>query len=382
MQIIIQKDILAHSVQEVMKAISLKTTIPILTGIKFHVTEQGLTLTGSDANISIESFIPKEDAGNENIIISKIGGCVFQAKYFYEIVKKLPDSQVEITILEHQTATIKSGKTEFNLKVWNSDEYPKLPEIEGNCSFNISSELLKNLIRQTVYAVATSENRPILTGVNWNFDGESLISVATNSHRLAQKTVKVSDEEIDIQIAPFNIVVPGKSLNELIKVLDGSEKQVKVVITPQQILFQLKNLLFFSRLLEGNYPDTKKLIPKEMKTKLIVDVKQFHRAIDRASLLSKEDKSNIVKLEVNERCNILLTSNAPEIGKVEEELLGELFEGEELKISFSAKYMMDALKVMDDSKIEISFTGAMRPFIIKNASNENILQLVLPVRTY
>ena len=141
-------------------------------------------------------------------------------------------------------------------------------------------------------------------------------------------------------------------------------------------------MLFFSRLLEGDYPDTKKLIPKEMKTKLIVDVKQFHRAIDRASLLSREDKSNIVKLKIDEDCSILITSNVPEIGKVEEELVGENFQGEELQISFSAKYMMDALKVMDDTKIEISFTGALRPFIIRNASNNDILQLVVPVRTY
>lgn len=381
MQIIIQKDTLLHSVQEVIKAISFKTTIPILTGIKFQVTESGLTLTASDSDISIESFIPKETDGNENIVIDQTGNCVFQAKYLNEIVKKLPDQQISIEVKNH-IAMIKSGKTEFNLKVWDASEYPKLPEIDDNCSFLISSDLLRNLIRQTVYAVSTSENRPILTGVNWNFDGNQLTAVATNSHRLAQKIIKSSLEEIQIKTKPFNIVVPGKSLTELNKILDGSETQVKVVVTAQQILFQFKNLLFFSRLLEGSYPDTKKLIPQDMKTNLSVEVKSFHKAIDRASLLSKEDKGNIVKLEVNKSCNMILSSNVPEIGKVEEELSGETFEGEELKISFSAKYMMDALKVMDDSSIKISFNGAMRPFIIKNATNDDILQLVLPVRTY
>lgn len=382
MKITIQREILVRSVQEVIKAISFKTTIPILTGIKFHVTEQGLTLTGSDADISIKSFVPKEADGDENIMIEQTGSCVFQARYFYEIVKKLPDTQVQITISKQQNATIQSGKTEFNLKIWDAEEYPRLPEINESCSFYLSVELLKNIIRQTVYAVSTSENRPILTGVNWIFDKETLVCVGTNSHRLAQKIVLQSDPNIQIEVNPFNIVIPGKSLNELNKLLDGENEQVKVVITPQQILFQLKNLLFFSRLLEGNYPDTKKLIPKEMKTKLVVDVKAFHRAIDRASLLSKDEKSNIVKLEVNDSCTIFISSNAPEIGKVEEELSSEHFEGEELKISFSAKYMMDALKVMDDEKVEISFTGAMRPFLIKNISNDEILELVLPVRTY
>lgn len=381
MQILIQKDILLQSVQEVMKAISFKTTVTILTGIKFQVTNQGLTLTGSDSDISIESFIPKEEAGNENIIIEQEGSCVFQAKYFYEIVKKMPNVQLSIEVQDNMS-TIKAEKTEFNLKVWSAEEYPKLPEINDSCSFFISSDLLRNLIRQTVYAAATSENRPILTGVNWNFDGNQLTVVATNSHRLAQKSIKGHVPELQIPTEPFNLVIPGKSLNELSKILDESESQVKVVVMSQQILFQFKNLLFFSRLLEGNYPDTKKLIPKEMKTKLFVDLKEFHKAIDRASLLSKDDKANIVKLEIDESKKIVLNSNMPEIGKVEEEIMAEDFEGEVLRLSFNAKYMMEALRVMDDSIIELNFNGPMRPFIIKNATNDDILELILPVRTY
>ena len=170
MKFIIQKDYLVQSVQDVMKAVSSRTTIPILTGIKIVATEEGVTLTGSDSDISIESFIPNEEEGKEIVDIHKPGSVVLPARFFSEIVKKLPKDIVELDVQSHFLTIIRSGKAEFNLNGLDAEEYPHLPQIEENNMFRLPTDLLKNMIRQTVFAVSTSETRPILTGVKWKVD--------------------------------------------------------------------------------------------------------------------------------------------------------------------------------------------------------------------
>lgn len=379
MQFSIQKEYLVRGVQDVMKAISSRTTIPILTGIKVVATAQGITLTGSDSDISIESRIPIEEEGKIITEILQPGSVVLPAKYFSEIVKKLPQETVSIEINDQFLASIRCGKAQFNLNGFDADEYPHLPQIEEHHVFSLSSDLLKNIIRQTVYAVSTSETRPILTGVNWRIYNSSLSCVATDSHRLAMRKAPIHDISDEFEA---NVVIPGKSLNELNKILDESDEAIEIVITDNQILFKSKHLLLFSRLLEGSYPDTSRLIPTESKTSLLLNTKDFLQAIDRASLLAREGRNNVVNLMTLEGNRVEISSISPEIGKVEEEVQCSNIDGEELKISFSAKYMMDALKALDGTEIEIQFTGAMRPFLIRAEQDERMLQLILPVRTY
>jgi DNA polymerase III subunit beta len=378
MRFIIQRDSLLQSVQDVMKAVTSRTTIPILTGIKIVANEEGVTLTGSDSDISIESFIPKEEAGDEIVEIKQPGSIVLQARFFSEIVKKLPTDTVEIEVHNNLQTIIRSGKSEFNLNGLDAEEYPHLPQISEEHVFKIPTDLLKGLIRQTVFSVSTSETRPILTGVNWKVENNELICIATDSHRLALRKAKLEAENT----GSYNVVIPGKSLTELSKILDDSSDSVDIVITENQVLFKAKHLLFFSRLLEGNYPDTGRLIPNESKTDVVVNTKEFLHAIDRASLLAREGRNNVVKFSTIEGGAIEVSSNTPEIGTVVEEIQSQSIDGEELKISFSAKYMMDALKALEGTEIQISFTGAMRPFVIRPLHDDSILQLILPVRTY
>ncbi|MBS4177601.1 DNA polymerase III subunit beta [Lederbergia citrea] len=378
MKFIIQRNRLIDSVQDVMKAVSSRTTIPILTGIKIIASEEGLTFTGSDSDISIESFIPTEEDGDELVEIKQTGGVVLNARFFGEIVRKLPMDSVEIEVLGQHQTIIKSGKAEFNLNGLDPDEYPHLPQISEENVFSIPTDLLKTLIRQTVFAVSTSETRPILTGVNWQIEEGVLTCIATDSHRLAMRSAPINFEQAEV----CNAVIPGKSLIELSKILDDSSNPVEIVITDNQILFKSKNLLFFSRRLEGNYPDTSRLIPTDSKTELVLHAKDFLDAIDRASLLARGERNNVVKLATLEGKLIEISSTTPEIGNVVEHIQSQSIEGEELKISFSAKYMMDALKALEGTEIIISFTGAMRPFIIRSVNDDSILQLILPVRTF
>ncbi|MFC4024177.1 DNA polymerase III subunit beta [Oceanobacillus longus] len=378
MKFIIQRDQLIAGVQDVMKAISSRTVIPILTGMKIEAKQHGITLTGSDSDISIESYIPAEEDGVVHVEQIEEGTIILQAKYFPDIVRKLPEKTVEIEVDANLKVTIRSGKAEFNLNGQDAEEYPHLPKLETENSFEMSIELLKSMIKQTVFAVSTMETRPILTGVNLKLANNVLSFTATDSHRLAKREIPVTDANIEFQ----QVVVPGKSLTELYKILDDSEETVEISVTNNQILFRTKHLNFLSRLLDGNYPETSRLIPEQSKTKLQVKTKELLSTIDRASLLAKEERNNVVRLFTQGDSVIEISSNSPEVGTVVEEISVELIEGEELKISFSSKYMIDALKAIEYDDVTIEFTGAMRPFVIRPLNDDSILQLILPVRTY
>lgn len=378
MKFIIKRDLLILAVQDVMKAISARAVIPILSGMKIEANIHGITLTGSDSDISIESFIPAEDNGNINVEDIEPGSIVLQAKYFPDIVRKLPEDTVVFSVDANHKIKISSGKAEFNLVGQNASEYPHLPQLQTDESFEMPIPLIKNMIKQTVFAVSSMETRPILTGVNIKLEGNELSFTATDSHRLAMRKTTINQTNIELK----NVVVPGKSLNELSKILDESEETVEISVTNNQILFRTKHLSFLSRLLDGNYPETSRLIPEESKTKITVKTKDLLQTIDRASLLAREERNNVVKLTTQGSSMIEITSNSPEVGNVQEDLVVETIDGEELKISFSSKYMIDALKAIEYDEVTIDFTGAMRPFVILPKEDQSILQLILPVRTY
>lgn len=374
----IMRERLLDGLSDVMKAVSSKTTIPILTGIKLEISEQGLRLTGSDSDITIQTFIATEENGEQVMRVIEEGSIVLQARVFNEIIRKLPTNDVEIEVNDHYQTHIRSGKSEFHLIGLEPSEYPLLPEIQDDREFIIPADLLKSIVRETVFAVSTSESRPVLTGVHWEVKNGELICVATDSHRLARRKVVLEQ----LPEGEYSVVIPGKSLNELSKIIGDSSEPVHIVMTKQQVLFKTEDVLFYSRLLEGNYPDTSRLIPNEYKTTVTMNGKALLHAIDRASLLAREERHNIVRFTSLEGNVVEISSSSPEVGKVEEEIQATSIDGEELKISFSAKYMMDALKAIEGQDVVVQFTGAMRPFILKSVHDDAILQLILPVRTY
>lgn len=375
----VRKDKLAGAVSQVMKAVSLKTTIPILTGIKITADPEKLTLTGSNSDISIKSFIPSVEKEEENAVIETAGSIILPSQLFSELVRKLPDDVVHLSVDTRLIATITSGSSEFTLNGLDPDEYPVLPTLEEKDVFSIRKDLLKDVIKQTVYAVSVSETRPVLTGVKWTLQNGSLECVATDSHRLAQRTIPIDNENITEK---RTLVIPGASLNELSKILDdGDDQSADVVMTANQVLFKSSNVEFYSRLLDGNYPDTSRLIPTESKTTLTLSTKELYKAIERASLLAKEERNNVVKLRTEDE-TVEISSQSLELGRVFETLKPEKLEGDPLRISFSAKFMMDALGKIDSENVEIHFIGPMRPIIIRPIGEDEILMLILPIRTF
>ncbi|MDQ0113158.1 DNA polymerase III subunit beta [Paenibacillus harenae] len=378
MKLTISKNELNDAIQQVAKAASSRPTIPILGGIKIEVTHQGVTLTASDTDISIQSFIPVERDQFVIAHVDKPGNVVLPAKFFVEIVKKLPSDQVSIEVSAHYQTIIRSGATEIQMVGLDPEEFPVLPSIEQNEVFQMPGDLLKAMIRQSVLAASTSEQTPILTGVLWNLLEGELKFVATDRHRLASRTAKV-DTNPEYRFS--NIVISAKTLIELSKLVPEQNTLVDIVVADNQVLFKIGNVLFYSRILDGTYPDTSKIIPHVFKTELVLDTKNVMDAIDRAYLMSREEKTNIVRLMTLEDGNIEISSSSTELGRVTEQLEAKQFNGEPLRIAFNSKYMLDVLKVIDSEQLFIGFTGAMSPIIIRPLDHEYSMYVILPYRT-
>ncbi|MBB6450599.1 DNA polymerase-3 subunit beta [Geomicrobium halophilum] len=367
------------SVQHANRAVTSRTTIPILTGIKISATTEGITLIGSDSDISIETYIPYSDEEREYMTVHEEGEMVLQAKYFSEIVRKMPGETLTLKKDGQMAATIESDSVIFNLNGYDPENYPRLPQLEEDHVIQLPQHLLKDIIRQTVFAVSTQETRPVLTGVHFEIKDGKLTATATDSHRLAMRTIGVEAEEtLEIN----NVIIPGKSLVELSRILDDAENMITIVVTSTQVLFKMENLLFFSRLLDGKFPLTSNMIPSEGKTSMTVSTKALIRSLERAMLLSREAKNNVIHLRSNGPKEIEISSVSAEVGKVKESLSTSDFDGEELQIAFNGKNISDALKVIDSENISILFTGAMSPFVVRPIDHEQMIHLFSPVRTY
>ncbi|WP_428701032.1 DNA polymerase III subunit beta [Staphylococcus coagulans] len=377
MEFSIQRDYFITQLNDTLKAISPRTTLPILTGIKIDAKNEGIVLTGSDSEISIEITIPNQVDGEEIVNVTEPGSVVLPGRFFVDIIKKLPGREVKLSTNEQFQTLITSGHSEFNLSGLDPDQYPLLPQVSSEDALQLPVKVLKNVIAQTNFAVSTSETRPVLTGVNWLIQENELICTATDSHRLAVRKLKLEDEEIGDK----NVIIPGKALAELNKIMTESEEHIDIFFASNQVLFRVGNVNFISRLLEGHYPDTSRLFPENYEIKLALDNSDFYHAIDRASLLAREGGNNVIKLSAGDE-QVELSSTSPEIGTVKEEVTANEVEGGNLKISFNSKYMIDALKAIDNDEVEVEFFGTMKPFILKPKDDDTVTQLILPIRTY
>ena len=380
MKFTINRPAFISQLNNVLRAISSKTTIPILTGLKMVVDKERIILTGSNSDITIESVI---DANNPDydLTVEDPGAIVLPARFFSEIVKKLPDKQVTIEVTSGFQADITSGTAKFQINGQDAENFPHLPEVETDKTITLPNDVLQEVIRQTVIAVSKQESRPILAGIHITLHDGLLTAVATDSHRLAQRKVALKDVDNGID---FDVIIPGKSMNELSGMISDVDEDVLVQVTENQILFIFGNTHFYSRLLEGNYPETSQLIPDTADTTVELDASSFLASIERASLLSHESRNDVVKLTLKPSENLVrISSDSPDIGTVEEEVATTALDGNDLEISFNPNYMKDALRSFGQTTVKISFTSPLRPFtLVPTEDGENFVHLITPVRTF
>ena len=346
MKIKVEKSILTEVLKKTVKVIDSKADIPILSGVHLVADFEGLTVTGCDSELAIRVFVPN----GEGVEIEEAGNIVLPAKEFSNIVKSMPEN-IEITC-EDLKSTINSGRATFQLSGMNGDEYPRLPKVEGD-GFTIQGGELKELINKTLYATSEIETRPILTGVNTFFEGNNIVMIATDSYRLA----RVVGGNVENGMREENIVIPQKTLNELARIIDDSE-EVKIQHQNNKVLFKTGDIIIFSRLLDGKYPETDRLMPEGYSTLLVIDRKALLSALERSSILA--DDIPVVTMTINNENEgifptIELSYKDSELGHSKEEVVVEKIEGQELKLAFNAKFLMEALKVMDGNKVRIEF---------------------------
>ena len=373
MKIKIKKDLLLEALNKVSKAISTKNLIPVLAGIKFELKKKKLTLTASDNDITIQTVI---ESVNDDFIIEKEGSIIVQGKYILDIVRKLPDKYINIEVIDELKIRIYTENSEFNLNGISESEYPNIGLEESKKKITIKANILKSIVNQTAFAASNEESKPVLTGINFNIVGNLLECNSTDSYRLARKVVSLEKPSED----NYNIVIPSHNIIEFSRIINDDEL-VEIHIFNNKILFKTGNLKFESRLINGTYPNTANLLPENSFLVISTKLSDFYDVIDRVSILTSDKEKNIVTLETDGD-TLILKSSSVEIGRVEEKMKITKNNDENIKISFSAKYMMEALKSFSTETIDIHFVGEIKPILIKSSEDETLTQLVLPIRTY
>lgn len=377
MQFTINRQAFIKALNDVSRAISSRTTIPILTNIKLVLNDEELILTGSNADISIETTIPQSDTSAQ-LVITQPGGITLSATFFTNIVKRLPADNMTLAI-DGLRAAITSGASAFTINGQDVQNYPQLPEMEDVQSLSVSAAQLVDIISQTKISASTQESRPILTGIHLQLTGNSVKAVTTDSHRLSQRIVTLTGTDADVDA---DVIIPAKAFNELQSLLEGQDR-VDIKLAANQAVFDLGHTTFYTRLLEGNYPETDRLIPTEGTTAITIEASALLGAIDRASLLSHESRNNVVQLSLKNGAAVL-TGNSQEVGQVKEELGAQTIDGDDLDISFNPDYVRDALRVFNGKSVDVKFTSNLRPFTLTPAgeTDNKQLQLITPVRTF
>jgi len=356
-----QRDLSKH-INIAQKGISSRATLPILDGLLLETTKGRLKIVGTDLDIGIETYLDCE--------IEKEGSIVVNSRIFGDIIRKLPDAPIYIDV-ENNNINIKCENSEFNILGSSSKEYPNLPILLGKDTFQLPKDLFKSAIRQTVFATSQDDTRPYLTGVLLELNDNNISFVALDGYRLALRKI-LSNSDLDIKI-----IIPGRTLNELNKIIEEDEDNITVFATQNHVIFNIGDTTVYSRLLEGQFFNYKEIIRKEHKTSAIVNRKSFQDSLERASLLAKEEKANLIKLSLKEG-KIFVKSNS-EIGDVNEIVDAEI-EGDDVNIAFNSRYLLEGIKVIDSEEIQLNFMGELNPCIVNSVQDENYIYLVLPVR--
>ncbi len=371
MNFIINKRYFYEKLSIVSRAISVFSPLPAFSGVKIEVKPTEIILTGSDSDISIQSSIfPDEE---NQLTINDVGNIVIEAKYILEIVRKIEGETIEIEVLDDTLTQICGTNAQFKINGMKSTDYPAIDFSQPKESFSISSSKLKEIITQTCFATSDRETRPVLTGVNFSCKEKQLQCVATDSYRLAKKTVEIGDN------LDFNITIPAKSLQEVLKSI-GEEENITVYVDHKKVQFLIDHTIIQTRLIDGAYPETSRLIPSSFLYELHIDSKELLNAIDRASFI-KNDGVYIIKFSLDTK-ECVLSSSSAEVGSSMEVLSNAQFEGDHLNISCNGHYVFEALKALNAGEIIFRLCGEMKPFTIQTDGDDSVLMLVVPLRTY
>ena len=370
MKIVCEKEKLLKGINSVVRAVPTRTTMPILEGILIQTNQNELKLTSYDLELGIEYTIECDVKEEGNTVVNSI--------MFSEIIRKLPDTDINIEVNENNLLVIECEGSLYKLATMNPDEFPELPKITVEKSIETDQTILKNMIRKTIFAVSIEENRPIFTGCLFEVINNSLNVVAIDGFRMGWVSNSLSSETND-----FKAVIPGKTLNEVNKIILDSFDPIKIGVSKNQAIFEMENCKIVTRLLDGEFLNYASVIPNNWETRIRVNKNSLQNCFERIILISassiEKEKKYPVKISIEIGKIVISCTN--QTGDAKEELYTET-EGKDLEIGVNPKYFLDALKVIEDEEIYISFGSNISPCVIKpiDETARNYTYMILPIR--
>lgn len=368
MKFICEKEKLLKGINSVVKAISGKTTMPILEGILIQTNDNEIKLTTYDLEIGIEYIMSST--------VEEQGSTVVNATTFSEIIRKLPDTDISIYMNENNLLVIECEGSLYKLATMNPDEFPELPKIEVENSITLEQNILKNMIRKTIFAVSSEENRPIFTGCLFEIINNKINVVSVDGFRLALKS-----NFINTKVNDFKAVIPGKTLNEVNKIMTDSYDLITIGVAKNQALFEMENCKIVTRILDGEFLNYHNVIPENWETRVRVNKSNFQNCFERISLISASSSEKEKKYPVKVTIDIgkITISCTNQTGDAKEEIYVET-EGKNLEIGFNPKYFLDALKVIDDEEIYVDFGTSISPAVIRPVDDGEYTYMILPIK--
>lgn len=372
MKLIIEKEIIVNNLENVCRALSTRNIIPVLNGIKFELKKTGLFLTASDNEISVETFISKTDI---KAIDEEGSVVVANGNKLLELLRKINKKEIVITSVDDNEIVFSSDMFEYKSSCFSKNDYPNIKFEESDDIVKLDSIKFKEIINKTVFACSNQESRPLLTGINIKIIGNLFECVSTDSYRLSKIQLSLNKPQNN----NYNIVIPARNINELYKIIN-KEEEISIHIFNNKVLFILGNIKFQSSLLNGTYPNTDNSIPKDFKNIIKVKVNEMMNLVGNASLITQSKDKNIIEMEVKNK-SLTVRAISPE-GKFEDSIDIDNISSNNIKISYSAKYMIDALKIFNNEYIQLLMNGEISPIILKDEENNEVTELILPMKTY
>lgn len=363
MRILCERQALVDAVSNVQRAVASKSALPALEGILLKANGTSLFLAGYDMELGITTTIEAQ--------VFEPGEIVLTAKLFSEIIRKLPGEEVTIVSNDKHNTTIKSGVSEFTILGFSSDDYPELPSIKDGAAVTLSQNVLKSMIRQTLFAVAQTDTRPVHTGVKFELENQVLRLIAVDGSRLAMRSETVKSNEL------LNFVVPGKTLGEVLKLLEDSEEPLYVTVGARHIILEIGGYSVFSRLLDGEFLPYKKAIPADSSTTVRVKTREMIDAVDRASLVINDRLKSPLICRFKE--DSISVSCITALGSASDSIDANI-EGRQEEMGFNSRFLLEALRNAESDEVVIELSGPQSPMKILPTSGDHFLFLVLPVR--
>ena len=374
MRFIVKREELLKALLIVGRAVNSKSSaVPVLSNLKFELNDQGLYLTGSNFDLTIQTKIPYSKDDVEIIRNVEFGSTLINAKIITDMARKIDSEEISLEVIDSTIAYISGGKIRYNLNCIKAEEYPDVDLQVENTQLTLSKEEFSSLVNQTAFAASLKEQRPILTALHLEASEGMLIATTTDAARMARKQIPVPYE------LNFSANVPAKMMVEVDHLLEGSES-INISFGDKKALFNFENTLVATRLVAGEYPNTKNIVPRVTNYSLEVNAADLMKAIDRVNILSI-DRENVVDLLMSGD-SIEVSAKSSQVGSASEKIDMFKYEGGELQISFNSEFVLSAIRALGSEDVTFLFVGEMKPFVIKNAQDESVIQIVTPVRTY